>query len=73
MPEIIPTRDEYVSDPIDERTGRAPGDHGTAMRAIEYALDVVEPDGTASFLEHWREGDLDEWPEFYAWLRELGE
>jgi hypothetical protein len=23
-----------------------------------------------TFLRAWREGDLDEWPEFYSWLRE---
>jgi hypothetical protein len=47
---------------------RAPGDHGTAAQAIDFALDFnvcSEPD---VFLRGWREGDLDEWPEFYEWL-----
>ena len=52
---------------IDRRTGRAFGDHGTAMQAVDFALDhlSVERD---TFLKCWREGDLDEWPEFYRWL-----
>ncbi len=56
----------------DPRTGRPLGDHGTAAQAIEYALEVIprsdcpEPD---TFLRAWREGDLEEWPEFYDWLR----
>jgi hypothetical protein len=54
---------------LDPKTGRPFGDHGTAAQAIEFALDsgdsYFEVD---TFLRHWREGDLDEWPEFYAWL-----
>lgn len=52
---------------LDPRTGRPIGDHGTAMQAIDFALDhlSVERD---TFLKCWREGDLDEWPEFYEWL-----
>jgi len=47
---------------------RTPGDHGSALDAIDYALDH-EPDGdAATFLRRWREGDLSEWPEFYEWL-----
>ncbi len=52
---------------IDPRTGRHFGDHGTAVQAINYALDH-EPDDGMTFLKAWREGDLGEWPEFYAWL-----
>ncbi|MEQ1950962.1 hypothetical protein ABMA59_06045 [Mesorhizobium sp. CN2-181] len=52
---------------IDPRTGRPIGDHGTAIQAINYALDV-ERDDREAFLRCWREGDLEEWPEFYAWL-----
>lgn len=46
-------------------------DHGTAAQAIEWALEH-NPDGAleaGTFLGRWREGDLDEWPEFYAWLK----
>jgi len=52
--------------PADPRTGRAIGDHGTANQAIEYAVHHAdEPD---AFLRGWQQGDLDEWPEYYAWL-----
>lgn len=52
---------------IDKRTGRAYGDHGTALQAIQYvvAYQRFEAD---TFLKCWLEGDLDEWPEFYTWL-----
>lgn len=49
---------------------RKPWDHGTAEQAIEWALDH-NPDGeieAATFLRRWQQGDLAEWPEFYAWL-----
>lgn len=51
----------------DPSTGRPYGDHGTAMQAIEFALDKLQVERD-TFLNSWREGDLDEWPEFYAWL-----
>lgn len=54
---------------IDPRTGRPAGDHGKASDAIAFALDVADLE-TPEFLRAWREGDLDEWPEFYAWLHE---
>lgn len=55
---------------LDPRTGRPLGDHGTAVQAVAYALDVEQNTGDAVvFLEHWREGNLDEWPEFYDWLK----
>lgn len=53
---------------IDQRTGRPFGDHGTSSEAIEYALDAFWPGGI-EFLSAWRDGGLDEWPEFYEWLR----
>lgn len=58
-----------MSDTVDPRTGRPFGDHGTANQAITYALDVL-PDlfGGMDFLQCWREGNLTDWPEFYAWL-----
>jgi hypothetical protein len=56
---------------IDKRAGRPLDDHGTAAQAIEFALDsgdsYLEVD---TFLRAWREGDLDEWPEFYEWLEQ---
>lgn len=56
--------------PIDPRTGREIGDHGTALQAINYVLGT--PDLTfgqeVPFLVAWREGNLDEWPEYYTWL-----
>lgn len=52
----------------DPRTGRPWGDHGTAMQAINFAFDQLSVERD-TFLKSWREGDLDEWPEFYEWLR----
>lgn len=55
---------------IDPRTGRPLGDHGPAQAAIDYVLATRFPPGEeSSFLRCWREGDLDEWPEFYPWLQ----
>lgn len=54
---------------IDRRTGRPLGDHGTCLQAINYALDVEGSGEAVEFLRAWREGDLEEWPEFYAWLK----
>jgi hypothetical protein len=57
---------------IDPRTNRPLGDHGTAVQALEYALHKLGPyDEIDTFLRCWREGDLDEWPEFYAWLGQV--
>ena len=60
-----------MSDKIDPRTNRPFGDHGTAMQAINYALDVeMEHECDCSgFLRAWREGDLGAWPDFYVWLK----
>ena len=55
---------------LDPRTGRPWGDHGTANDAIEFALDV--DDDCETFLREWRTGSLDEWPEYYQWLKEKG-
>jgi hypothetical protein len=53
----------------DPRTGRPWGDHGTTQQALEFALDYIDdPYDTIQFLKDWREAELDEWPEFYAWL-----
>lgn len=56
--------------PIDPRTGREVGDHGTAQQAIEFVLDTphLTFGQEVPFLIAWREGALDEWPEYYAWL-----
>lgn len=55
--------------PIDPRTGRPLGDHGTALQAISFALDTSQGLECEDFLRAWREGDLDEWPDFYEYLR----
>lgn len=50
---------------------RASGDHGEAQDAIDFILDgsaEIGPGEAELFLRGWRKGDLDEWPEFYAWL-----
>lgn len=63
---------------LDPRTGRPFGDHGTANDAIEFALDdpksVLDRDlcNMEGFLKSWRCGNLDEFPEFYQWLKEQG-
>ncbi|HLP67796.1 MAG TPA: hypothetical protein VK181_09780 [Rhizobium sp.] len=54
---------------INRKTGRPYGDHGTAEQAIEYALDHAGGE-TDTFLRAWQQGALDEWPEFYTWLKE---
>lgn len=46
----------------------ARGDHGTAQDAIDFILDSPEPWAAGEFLPRWREGNLDDWPEFYAFL-----
>lgn len=58
---------------IDERTGRPIGDHGTHIQALEYMLERMEADpaNQVEFIRAWREGDLEEWPDFYAWLEEV--
>lgn len=60
-------------DGIDPRTGRPWGDHGTANQAIDYTLTPGVDLGCPAedFLRCWREGDLEEWPEFYDYLREV--
>ena len=58
-----------VAERIDPRTGRAIGDHGTANQAIEFAIDWSVCDDATTFLRSWQQGDLDEWPEFYRWLK----
>lgn len=61
------TAERFVT--IDATTGRWIGDHSTAQQAIDFALDAHDDTlETYEFLKAWREGDLDEWPEFYAWL-----
>ena len=51
----------------------ARGKCGSYESAVTFTLDVLpllrsscsEPD---TFLRAWREGDLDEWPEFASWM-----
>lgn len=57
-----------MSTGIDPFTGRPFGDHGTSLQAITFALDVDTSGEALTFLRSWREGDLEEWPEFYEWL-----
>ena len=49
-----------------------PGDHGTALQAIEFVLDLANHRIVAGqereFFNAWVQGDLDDWPEFYQWL-----
>ena len=51
-----------------------PVNHGTALDAIDFAIDMVDAEDTVIFLLDWRIGDVDTyWPEFREWLadREL--
>lgn len=59
---------ETVVEPIDPRTGRPLGDHGTAIQAIEFAT-INACFEAYEFLKCWMEGDLDYFPEFYEWLK----
>lgn len=59
--------------PIDPRTKRPYGDHGTALDAIEFALELVSqgggPGDGEDFLRAWRDGSApEEYPEFYEAL-----
>lgn len=57
-------------EPINPRTGRAIGDHGTALQAIQYATESYDAmSQEREFLKAWLEGDLDEWPKYYDWLK----
>lgn len=50
---------------------RPVGDHGTAQDAIDFVLDgraEFPPGEVELFLNAWRTGELEEWPEFYTWL-----
>lgn len=48
---------------------RSDHDHGSYEDAVRFALDVHDDHlQTWEFLNAWNHGDLDEWPEFYAWL-----
>lgn len=54
---------------IDRRTGRPFGDHGTALRALQFAFDKLHDDvERMDFLREWWHGGP-EYPEFYAWLK----
>lgn len=55
---------------IDPRTGRPLGDHGTALQAMQFATESYSAmSQEREFLKGWMEGNLDEWPEFYEWLK----
>lgn len=45
--------------------------HGEATDAIDYALEGGNDAWTqeTEFLRCWREGNLDDWPDFYRWLK----
>ena len=45
-------------------------DQGTALQAIRFALDHCASDSEAMrFLRDWNACDLDEWPEYKAFLQ----
>lgn len=57
----------------DPKTGRPFGDHGAAQDAIDFLLHQQQAPGEeTAFLRGWQYGDLDEWPEFYEWLKAKG-
>lgn len=59
---------------IDPRTGFPVGFHGGYSHALDWMLDHMDSDtgNQIEFIRAWREGDLDEWPEYYDWLRSIG-
>lgn len=60
-----------VSAAFDPRTGRPYGDHGTAIEAIQFAAESGKvPMEEAAFLKNWMEGNLDQFPEYYSWLKD---
>jgi hypothetical protein len=65
--------DDDVALVNDPRTGRPWGDHGTANQAIDFTLQPFVDLGCPAedFLRCWRDGDLEEWPEFYDFLKEV--
>lgn len=68
----LPGSSEEKTDHIDKRTGRPYGDHGTALQAIEFSLSSSTCQEPLAFLNSWRDGDLDYWPDFYDWLNTEG-
>lgn len=68
-PEQCRLTGSYEGRPLRYRPLRAAGDHGTHEDALAFALDAHDDTlQTYEFLLAWREGALDEWPEFYEWL-----
>jgi len=72
MWKIINKAIDLIAPPLDPRTGRPIGDRGTANDAIEWACDHETGFEAQVFLNAWRQGHLDEWPEFYDWLKKEG-
>lgn len=79
---IVTVDGEPISflDPVwekyDLRTGLPMGEHGTAIEALEWALDagdrIREVDSAEDFMKYWREGGaMYDWPEYYKWLTPL--
>lgn len=63
----------YVNDRIDPKTGREWDDYGELDEAVKWILHVssdTDPANLHEFLLGWEEGDLDEWPEYYQWLKD---
>lgn len=45
------------------------GEIGAAGDALDFALDRIDDlYEQGSFLDNWRHGDVDEWPEYRSWL-----
>lgn len=57
---------------LDPRTGRPFGDHGTHADALDYINSAIDcaPGEETEFLKAWSDGDLEEWPEYYEWLKD---
>lgn len=57
---------------LDPRTGRPYVDHGTALQAMQFAIDCRDICGEEKeFISAWLEGNLEDFPEFYDYLRGL--
>jgi hypothetical protein len=58
---------------LDENTGFPVGFHGGHSHAVDYMLDRMEadPGNQVEFLRAWREGNLEEWPEYYEHLHTI--
>ena len=69
---FLESQHQSFGDMIDPRTDRMWGDYGTGTEAIEWGLAYLHPlnECIAIFLKNRQQGEMDEYPEYLAWLKE---